>query len=99
MMHHISQAVLASSITDMSSFSVLIWANFRGLMSIGLLATYGMAAVIVVSSFLRAFLPDILQGAHVGIRSRACPGSGARAPGRPEPPAAAGFLPGFPRAR
>ncbi|MBN8216969.1 MAG: MMPL family transporter [Spirochaetes bacterium] len=58
MMHHISQAVLASSVTNMLGFSVLIWANFRGLMSIGLLATYGMVAVILVSLvFLPAFLP------------------------------------------
>lgn len=58
MMHHISQAVLASSVTNMLGFSVLIWAKFRGLQSIGLMATYGMVAVIVVSLvFLPAFLP------------------------------------------
>jgi hypothetical protein len=57
MMHHISQAVMASSITNMLGFAVLIGAEFRGLQSLGLLATWGMVAVILTSLvFLPAFL-------------------------------------------
>ncbi len=68
LMHHISQAVLASSITNILGFATLILAQFQGLRSIGFLATYGMLSVIITSLvFLPAFLPLFYREARIKV--------------------------------